>query len=152
MDVRFTERAATHDPSPRAAATTTAASPASTDRRRRRSDDTITALHYQLAYTRAEARMEACVLVDDAGCLVAGAGAWPVCEELAAFAPLLADRRRVSSVIVGGRLAAMEADVVVQPVSIDGAEVLLCSKGGGARPEQLARAADGCRRILAPGS
>jgi hypothetical protein len=41
--------------------------PASSDRRRRRSDDPITALHYQLAHTRSEARLDAVVLVDDAG-------------------------------------------------------------------------------------
>ena len=42
-----------------------------TDRRRRRSDDPITALHYQLSQTRGAARLEAVVLVDDTGCLVA---------------------------------------------------------------------------------
>ncbi len=56
------------------------------DRRRRRSEDPITALHYQLSFARAEAELEALVLVDDSGCLVAGAGAWPLCEELAAYA------------------------------------------------------------------
>jgi hypothetical protein len=152
MDVRFTDGPVTHDTHDTCASASGAGSLASSDRRRRRSEDPITALHYQLAYTRAETRMEAFVLVDDAGCLVAGAGAWPVCEELAAFAPLLADPHHVRSSIVGGRLAAIEADVVVHPVSIDGAEVLLCSKGGSARPEHLARAAEGCRRILAPSS
>jgi len=124
--------------------------PPSNERRRRRSDDPITALHYQLSHTRSEAQLEAVVLVDDTGCLVAGAGAWPVCEELAAFAPLLADRRAVTSAVVGGRLAAIEAEVFVRPLSFDGLEVLLCGRGGDAiRPELLTRAADGCRRILA---
>jgi hypothetical protein len=121
------------------------------ERRRRRSDDAITALHYQLSHTRGEGGLEAVVLVDDTGCLVAGAGAWPLCEELAAFAPLLADRRAVGNAVVGTRLAAIEPDVFVIPISLDGVQALLCGRGTGlARaPEKLiARAADGCRRIL----
>jgi hypothetical protein len=125
--------------------------PASGERRRRRSDDPITALHYQLAHTRAEARLEAVVLVDDSGCLVAGAGAWPLCEELAAFAPLLADRRAVASAVVGSRLAAIEPEVFVRPLSLDGVDALLCGRGGegdGTRADLIASAANGCRRIL----
>jgi hypothetical protein len=125
--------------------------PPSSERRRRRSDDAITALHYQLSHTRTEARLEAVVLVDDTGCLVAGAGAWPVCEELAAFAPLLADRRVVGSAAVGSRLAAIEPDVFVRQLSVDGCEALLCGRGGEPRAELIARTADGCRRILETG-
>lgn len=119
------------------------------ERRRRRSDDPITALHYQLAHARSIARLDAVVLVDDRGCLIAGAGAWPVCEELAAFAPLFADASVVTSGVVGGRLAALEGEVSVRPLSLDGAEALLCTRGA-ERPEDdlLRRAADGCRRIL----
>lgn len=122
------------------------------ERRRRRSDDPITALHYQLAHTRSEARLEAVVLVDDTGCLVAGAGAWPLCEELAAFAPLLADRRAVGNTVVGSRLAAIEPEVFVRSLSLDGMDALLCGRGGegdATRADLIARAADGCRRILA---
>ena len=118
------------------------------ERRRRRSEDPITALHYQLSSSRAEAGLEALVLVDDAGCLVAGAGAWPVCEELAAYAPLLA-RPEVANVTVGTRLEALSGEVLVRSVAVDGAEVLLCSRGGTDRREaSLARALAGCRRIL----
>lgn len=120
------------------------------DRRRRRSEDPITALHYQLSSTRAEAGLEAVVLVDDTGCLVAGAGAWPICEELAAFAPLFADRAAIGSTTVSARLAAMENQVFVRRVSLDGCEAVLCGRGGddASRGPLLARAADGCRRIL----
>ena len=123
----------------------------SAERRRRRSDDPITALHYQLSHTRSEARLDAVVLVDDSGCLVAGAGAWPVCEELAAFAPLLADRQAALHAAVGSRLAAIEPDVFVRPLSLDGIGALLCGRGGagsGTGAELITRAADGCRRIL----
>jgi hypothetical protein len=120
------------------------------ERRRRRSDDPITALHYQLSHTRGAAGLEAVVLVDDSGCLVAGAGAWPLCEELAAFAPLLVDRRAVGNAVVGTRLAALESEVFVRPLSLDGGSALLCGRGGGdgARADLIAQALDGCRRIL----
>ncbi len=120
------------------------------ERRRRRSDDPITALHYQLAHTRSLAGFDAVVLVDDTGCLVAGAGAWPICEELAAFAPLLADGAAVVSATVGGRLAAIEPEVVVRSLSVDGGQALLAARGAQGAPSHLVtRAVDGCRRILA---
>lgn len=128
---------------------TSALPPDGVDRRRRRSEDPITALHYQLSYTRAEAGLDAVVLVDDSGCLVAGAGAWPTCEELAAYAPLLADRGAIGSVAVGTRIAAMEPEIEVHTLTIDGASAVLCGRGGDAsRRSSIARAADGCRRIL----
>ena len=119
------------------------------DRRRRRSEDPITALHYQLAATRGEAGMDALVLVDETGCLVAGAGAWPACEELAAFAPLLADPGAIRSAGLGTRLAALSSDVELLRLSVDGTAVLLCGRGGNEkRGSSIARAAAGCRRIL----
>lgn len=123
--------------------------PGGFDRRRRRSEDPITALHYQLSHTRAEAGLDAVVLVDDSGCLVAGAGAWPACEELAAYAPLLANRAAIASAAVGSRIAALEAEIEVHTLTIDGAEAVLCGKGGDpSRRGSIARAAAGCRRIL----
>ena len=131
------------------AAPQTSTLPTDRERRRRRSEDPITALHYQLSHTRSEAGLSAVVLVDDAGCLIAGAGAWPLCEELAAYAPLLASPGAVGSAVVSARIAAIEPEVFVRTLSIDGCEAVLCGKGGErARPEVIARAADGCRRIL----
>jgi hypothetical protein len=119
------------------------------ERRRRRSEDPITALHYQLSSTRAQAGLDVLVLVDDTGCLVAGAGAWPACEELAAFAPLLAHPSAVGSAAVGSRIAALGPETAVRTVAIDGCEAVICGRGGDAtRGESIARAADGCRRIL----
>ncbi len=119
------------------------------ERRRRRSEDPITALHYQLATTRAEARFDAVVLVDGSGCLVAGAGAWPACEELAAYAPLLANPAAIESAAVGTRIAALGPEVEVQSLQVDGALVLLCGRGGDrGRGASIARAAAGCARIL----
>ena len=111
------------------------------ERRTRRSDDPITALHYQLAYARHHGGYEALVLVDESGALVAGAGAWPLCEELAAYAPLL-DRDDVRSPLRG--------PVQLQRLSIEGSDVLLAARGpandNGAAA--IDGAALGCRRIL----
>lgn len=119
------------------------------ERRRRRSDDIITALHYQLSLTRHEADLDAVVLVDDRGCLVAGAGAWPACEELAAYAPMLANRRTIVNPTVSSRVSTLSGEVEVRALPIDGGEALLCCRGGSARrAESIERAASGCLRIL----
>ncbi len=119
------------------------------DRRRRRSEDPITALHYQLSFARAEAELEALVLVDDSGCLVAGAGAWPLCEELAAYAPLLAHPSAIQSDSLGSSLAAMAREIEIRTLLIDGVEAMICGRGRSeVRAATIARAAAGCRRIL----
>lgn len=128
---------------------TAAAAAATHDRRRRRSEDPITALHYQLSFARAEAELEALVLVDDSGCLVAGAGAWPLCEELAAYAPLLAYPSAIQNDSVGSSLAAMARETEIRTMMIDGVEAMICGRGtSAARGATIARAAAGCRRIL----
>ena len=100
----------------------------------------MTALHYQLAFARHEGGFEALVLADSSGCLVAGAGAWPTCEMLAAYAPLFADP---------GASPADAEQMEVQKLLIDGSEVLLCARGGStSRAPSMARAVAGCRRIL----
>ena len=129
--------------SPHAAATAGAIH----DRRRRRSEGPITALHYQLSFARAEAELEALVLVDDSGCLVAGA--WPLCEELAAYAPLLAHPSAIQSDSLGSSLAVMAREIEIRRMLIDGVEALICGRGRSAvRAATIARAAAGCRRIL----
>jgi hypothetical protein len=120
-----------------------------TERRRKRSEDPVTALHYQLAAVRREASLDAVVLADASGCLVAGAGAWPACEELAAYAPLLAAPRAPTRRLVSARLRALEGEVESVVFEVLGSEVLLSCRGGGdARREVLTRAAEGVRRIL----
>jgi hypothetical protein len=89
------------------------------------------------------------VLVDETGCLVAGAGAWPICEELAAYAPLLANPAAIESASVGSRILRMKSEIEVLSVAFDGGRALLCVRGGGAgRQSSIAQAAEGCRRIL----
>jgi hypothetical protein len=120
------------------------------ERRVRRSDDPITALHYQLAHARHAAGLDAVVLVDDAGSLVAGAGAWPVCEELAAFAPLLAQDLPLDGSQTARRLQALRLEVRCKTLTWNGSEVLLAAKIASAEDseEALWRAASGCLRIL----
>ncbi len=121
------------------------------DRRLRRSDDTITALHLQLSHARFHGGLEALVLVDEVGALVAGAGAWPVCEELAAFAPLLADQTALLHEETRRLTDALRPSVTLFPFSIDGTAVMLAARGP-LSPETaaplLTNAASGCTRIL----
>jgi hypothetical protein len=126
----------------------------STDRRRNRSADPLVALHYQLAQTRSEGRFEAVVVADDAGVVVAGAGAWATCEELAAYAPLLVQGALGSLADPGlgagdSRISAMHTDVDIQAVDIEGQTVLLCARGGRRGTASLGHAARGVARILA---
>lgn len=109
----------------------------------------VTALHYQLAAARSDAGLEALVLVDDRGSLLASAGAWAPCEELAAFAPLLARPEEVSRGAVAGRLAALAEETTSLALGDDAAPILLCGRGRAADRATMLRAAAGCLRILA---
>jgi hypothetical protein len=114
------------------------------DRRRKRSDDPLVALHHQLSHARTDGDFEAVVLADPSGVVVAGAGSWAVCEELAAYAPLFArDEPDLS-----GRVEVLRREVVVHAMHIDGQEVFLCVRGGRERRAVIARAAEGVTRIL----
>jgi hypothetical protein len=121
------------------------------ERRQKRSDDPLVALHYQLAHARQEGRLDAMVVADDAGIMVAGAGAWALCEELAAYAPLLARGRWCEPGLGGdgdGRVAELRTDVDVQPVTVDGQTLLLCASGGWMRAMSVEKAVGGVARIL----
>ncbi|MBX3201825.1 MAG: hypothetical protein KF850_40365 [Labilithrix sp.] len=99
------------------------------DRRRRRSSDPLVALHYQLSCARARGDLDAIVVADPSGVVVAGAGSWPVCEELAAYAPLLADGDWAQmSTQVSSRVEALRHEVDVRAVAVGGQEVLLCTR------------------------
>lgn len=111
------------------------------ERRRRRSHNPLVALHYQLSETRREGALDTVVVADGSGVVVAGAGSWAACEELAAFAPLIHD----------GSAAGFDA-VVVRTVDVGGERVLLCARGGHgdghAKERAMQRAAQGVSRIL----
>jgi hypothetical protein len=133
------------------------------DRRRRRSQDPLIALHYQLAYARSDCDLEAIVVADESGVVVAGAGSWATCEELAAYAPLLVSEDRGGGVWhepgkpealeppvldASTRLASLRLEVEVKRVRIGTQHVLLCARGGMMRSWAMQRAAQGVERIL----
>ena len=106
-----------------------ASGPSAEDRRRRRSADPLVALHYQLTETRSRGEVDAIVVADSSGVVVAGAGSWPVCEELAAYAPLLAEGNWASLTdSVNSRVDSLRRDVEVRSLVIGGQEVLLCAR------------------------
>ena len=119
------------------------------ERRRKRSNDPLIALHYQLAHARTEGRFDAVVVADGSGVVVAGAGAWATCEELAAYAPLLAQGQWTEPGLDDtSRVAELRGEVDVQSVDVDGQTVLLCSRGGRRAAAAMERAAAGVARIL----
>lgn len=101
----------------------------SDERRRRRSTDPLVALHYQLSTTRTRGELDAIVIADASGVVVAGAGSWPVCEELAAYAPLLAEGAWGSMTDqVSSRVDDLRDQVTVRTINVGGQEVLLCAR------------------------
>ena len=128
------------------------------EHRRRRSSDPLVALHYQLSTTRARGELDAIVVADASGVVVAGAGSWPVCEELAAYAPLLAEGSwGTMTDQVSSRVESLRGEVEVRALVVGGQEVLLCARrqrgsSGTETLEAIARgieeAAAGVSRIL----
>jgi hypothetical protein len=122
----------------------------SQERRQKRSLDPLVALHYQLAYARQDGRLDAIVVADDSGVMVAGAGAWATCEELAAYAPLFAEAASGMSPTTASRVESLRRQVDVKRVEVEGQAVLLCARGGAKRAGLLDQAARGVARILRP--
>lgn len=124
----------------------------STERRLRRSSDPLVALHYQLSHARSLGSLETIVVADDSGVVVAGAGSWAACEELAAYAPYLADgRAAVPAGPSSERIARLRGDAVVRRLDVGGSTVIVCGRGAAHGDARLAidRASEGARRILA---
>jgi len=115
------------------------------DRRRRRSPDPLVALHYQLSSIRHEGALDTVVVADNSGVVVAGAGSWASCEELAAFAPLMFE----------GTME-RESRVTIRSVNVGIGRVLLCARtpesesdeARSARELAMKRAEQGITRIL----
>jgi hypothetical protein len=128
------------------------------DRRRRRSADPLVALHYQLSETRSRGELDAIVIADSSGVVVAGSGSWPVCEELAAYAPLLAEGSwGLMTDSVSSRVELLRRDVEIRALVVGGQEVLLCARrqrrgegrvSGEGVARDLDQAAAGISRIL----
>lgn len=116
------------------------------DRRSRRSSDPLVALHYQLALARTDGSLDTIVVADRAGVLVAGAGSWAACEELAAYAPLFERDERMPP-----RVESLRKDATVRHVLVGTETVLVCARGsrGAAGRTAVDRASEGVSRILA---
>jgi hypothetical protein len=119
------------------------------DRRQRRSVDPLIALHYQLAQARTRGALDAIVVADASGVVVAGAGSWAACEELAAYAPLLAESYAApSSHAEPSRVDALRGQTAVRGLMVDDQQVLVCARGGSARDMAVELATFGVARIL----
>lgn len=120
-----------------------------TERRQTRSNDPLVALHYQLAFSRREGGLDAVVVADDSGVVVAASGGWAACEELAAYAPLLVrGDHGVAGGAPTGRLAEIGVHANVQAIDVGGQTVLLCARGERAKTGAMRQVADGVARIL----
>lgn len=117
------------------------------DRRQRRSVDPLIALHYQLSHARTKGSLDAIVVADASGVVVAGAGSWAACEELAAYAPLLV-RGSEDPCADASRVEVLRKQTAVTSFEIDDQEVLVCVRGGEQRLSTLEAAAFGVERIL----
>jgi len=115
------------------------------DRRSRRSGDRATALRFQLDHLKQRGKIEALVLADRDGLLLAQAGEDGVCEELGAIAPLLAKSplgMPLPPLLSGG-------EVAIRSVDLHGQDLYLASLGGGvARDALLTHGTSGVQRIL----
>jgi hypothetical protein len=120
------------------------------ERRRHRSDDALSALTRLLEAARARAGLDALAVADTAGLLVAGAGASQTCEELAAWAPVVAhapanDADAAASAPFAGRTS-------LRRLCVGGSEIVVVACLGTARTaaEELDAVSAGCQRILSP--
>ena len=117
----------------------------SPERRQRRSQESHQALHYQLAHSRDRGGLDAVVLANEDGLVVASAGDDAVCEELGAMAPLM------SRAIFRAPLPPLleDGDVAVRTLRMHGQSLYLAALGGGvAREALLKHSLTGVERIL----
>lgn len=119
------------------------------ERRLRRANTATQALRFQLQSCCEDGSIDAMVVADGDGLPLASSGDTHACDEVAA-----------RMVLVGSRIRELDCtlldeghtwDVQMLKIDVDGAELLVCAVGGSAsaRKRQIARGADGARRILA---
>jgi hypothetical protein len=114
------------------------------ERRQARSENTQVALTRFLEAARDAAALEALVLGDDLGLLMAGAGAAELCDELAAVAPLFGSATNTALPL---QLDVLGRGTEVRRLAVDGFDLFISGRGGDLGPA-LARVAAGCARIL----
>src|SRR5688500_8057947 len=119
------------------------------ERRRRRGNTVTQALRYQLAACCEDGKIEAMVVADGDGLPLASSGDTYACDEVAARMVLVGPRiKEFSGTLLG---PGHRWDVQMQKLEIEGSELLVCAVGGTSaqRARQIARGAEGARRILA---
>ncbi len=96
------------------------------DRRRRRSEDASLALRYQLDAIRSAAGSEAVLVADDMGLCLASSGERVLCEELAAWLPLLGSLDVLGP---GHDVEALGRPIAVRRVQIEQVRLYVCAVG-----------------------
>ena len=117
------------------------------ERRRDRTTEALSALTRLLDAARKRSGLEALAVAEPGGVLLAGAGPARLCDEMAAWAPL--SERAPANDAVPSRLDVFERRALVQRLTVDGIELIVCGVGDGdeARRE-LGAVVEGCSRIL----
>lgn len=119
------------------------------ERRRRRGTTVTQSLRYQLAACCEDGGIAAMVVADGDGLPLATSGDAYACDEVAARM-VLAGRKiqEFNGVLLG---PGHRWDVQMRKIELEGTQLLVCAVGGtaDARRRQLARGAEGARRILA---
>jgi hypothetical protein len=117
------------------------------ERRRDRTEETLSALTRLLEAARRRSGLEALSVADVSGLLLAGAGPARLCEELAAWAPLVS--RAADNDTAPTCLDALERRTGRRRLSLDGIEVVVSTAGEVApSSSEMDAVAAGLRRIL----
>lgn len=120
------------------------------DRRIDRTENALGALAKLAEATRRRAGLTAVAVSDGTGMLLAGAGAHRLCEELAAWAPLVG--RGPDNDTVPSCLDAFEGRTRLRRFAVDGFEIVVSFCGPGAdETGELDAVSAGCARILKRG-
>jgi hypothetical protein len=113
------------------------------ERRRKRSSYLSLALQYWLVSVAKRRQLEALVLADSTGLLVAASTRKEVAEEIAALAPLLDEKKYET---VAGR---EHLPIAIRKMPIADGALLLCALGQDDKTrDSLRQAVDGIKRIL----
>jgi hypothetical protein len=118
------------------------------ERRRHRTQDAIEALTRLLEAARVRSGLDALAVTDGTGLLLAGAGASRLCDELAAWAPVVA--RDAANDTVPSCLDAFEGRTRLRRLRVDGVEIVVATLGQAREhaDASLESVSAGCRRIL----
>jgi hypothetical protein len=121
------------------------------ERRRDRTEETLAALTRLLEAARRRCGLEAVSVADPSGLLLAGAGPARLCEELAAWAPLV--KRAADNDTAPTCLDALERRTGRRRLALDGIEVVVSTAGDNAPSSaELDAVAAGLQRILSGSS